>query len=505
MTIEAATATLPGPGPSPPTRWSAWVYSVAAATVAFVVVYGWLIVQMHASYSTQAFDFGIFDQGLWLLSRFEDPFVTLRGLHLFGDHASLVMIPLAPLFWMWDDPHALLLFTVAALGAGGPIVYATARRLELPAPIAAALAGGFLLYPAITWATWWNFHPEMLAIPMLLGSFLLTTQRRPQLAAALLLATLLVKEDAALVVVPMALWLGCTKMWSLRQALLVAAGGVAFFVLNVAVILPSFTPTGELVYLQRYGRFGQTLPKVIVELITNPGLTLSVLFSGRSLGYLAKMLLPLPTCLLRPSFLLVGAPVTAANLLSGQLGQQDIKFHYSAYLTAIVAIAAVLGAVRLNRLLVGSRGPGRRPITVAGVAVGVAVVALAANVAWSPSPIGAERDQWFRPDAFDEQRSARLAVIPDDAVVSVDPFLAPHFAHRERVYMFPNPFEALAWGVEGVPPLPDPDAVEWVALRPVAYPPTDEHHAVIERLRDSDEFDVVVDDGDLLILRRVES
>ena len=87
--------------------------------------------------------------------------------------------------------------------------------------------------------------------------------------------------------------------------------------------------------------------------------------------------------------------------------------------------------------------------------------------------------------------------------MSVDPFLAPHFAHRERVYMFPNPYAALAWGVEGLPPLPDPDTVEWVALRPVAYPPSDEHHAVVERLRNSDEFDVVVDDGDVLILRRV--
>ena len=263
MTVETTTATEPDPEPdprpNPPARprrparrlwpavrsWSPWAYAVAAATILFVVVYGRLILDMHASYSTQAFDFGIFDQGLWLLSRFDDPFVTLRGLHLFGDHASLIMVALAPLFWVWDDPRALLLFTVAALAAGGPIVYASARRLELPAPVAAALGGGFLLYPALTWATWWNFHPELVAIPMLIGSFLLSTQHRPKPAAALLLATLLVKEDAALVVVPMALWLGLAKTWSLRQALVVAAGGIAFFVLTVTVILPAFTPDGR--------------------------------------------------------------------------------------------------------------------------------------------------------------------------------------------------------------------------------------------------------------------
>jgi uncharacterized membrane protein len=390
---------------------------------------------------------------------------------------------------------------VAALAAGGPLVYATARRLDLRPPIAAALAAGFLLHPALTWATWWNFHPELLAIPLLLGGFLLTTQHRPRLAAATVLATLLVKEDAALVVVPMALWLGLSKMWTRRQAITVAGVGIAFFVLITTVVLPAFTPTGELVYVGRYGRWGDTLPEALVGMITDPGLTLSVLFSARSLGYLARMLLPLPTCLLRPSFLAVGVPVTAANLLSGQLGQQDIKFQYSAYLTAVVAIAAVLGAVRLDRWVAGrlaGGGPGRPTAIVAG---GVLAVAVAANMAWSPSPIGSERWQWIGPDAVDAERAEKLAVIPDDAVVSVDPFLAPHFAHRRKVYMFPNPFSAMAWGTGGLPDLPDPATVEWVAVRPGAYAPGTAEAAMVQRLKASSQFEVVVDDGDVLILR----
>src|SRR5215211_912829 len=33
------------------------------------------------------------DQGVWLLSRFRDSFVTIRGLPLFGDHASWECMP----------------------------------------------------------------------------------------------------------------------------------------------------------------------------------------------------------------------------------------------------------------------------------------------------------------------------------------------------------------------------------------------------------------------------
>jgi uncharacterized membrane protein len=500
VSVEDATVTTPAAGRRP-WRWSPWAIAVLGATVLFVAVYGWLILEEHGSFSTQTFDFGIFDQGLWRLSRLQEPFVTLRGLNLFGDHSSLIMIPLAPLFWVWDDPRALLLFTVIALGAGGPLVYGIARRLELPGTLAAALATGYLLYPAVTWATWWNFHPELLAIPLLLGGFLLAVQKRPAWSAAALLITLLVKEDAALVVVPMALWLGFAGPWSRRLALGVAAAAVTFFVIDVALILPSFTPTGELVYVGRYARFGDTLPEALVGMVAHPMTTLSVLFSGRSLGYLARMLLPLPTCLLRPSFLLVGVPVTVANLLSGQLGQQDIKFQYSAYLTAVVAIGAVLGAARLRSWL-GNRHR-HRAVGVA-LAGGVLAVALAANIAWSPSPIGAERAQWFHPDVFDERRAEELARIPDDAVISVDPFLAPHLAHREHVYMFPNPFLQHAWGSGGLPPSPDPGIIEWVAVRPVAYPASEAGASLLDELRTSPDFEVVVDDGDLLLLRRVE-
>jgi hypothetical protein len=51
---------------------------------------------------------GIFDQGVWLLSPLKDPFVTIRGLPLFGDHASYILVLVAPLYWLWPDPRLLL-------------------------------------------------------------------------------------------------------------------------------------------------------------------------------------------------------------------------------------------------------------------------------------------------------------------------------------------------------------------------------------------------------------
>jgi hypothetical protein len=46
----------------------------------------------------QAFDLGIFQQGVWLLANGYTPFVTVRGWHLFADHFSPILFAFAPLY-----------------------------------------------------------------------------------------------------------------------------------------------------------------------------------------------------------------------------------------------------------------------------------------------------------------------------------------------------------------------------------------------------------------------
>ncbi len=474
------------------------VACVGVATSAFVAVFGRLALRLHRAYATSAFDLGIFDQGLWLLSRFRSPFVTMRGLHLFGDHSSYVMVLLAPLYWLWDDVRALVLLTVVACALGAPLLYAIARRLGVAPPLAAAVSVAYLLYPALNFATWWSFHPEVLAVPLLFGAFLLALQGRSWWFVIASVAVLAVKEDAALVVTPLCTWLAATGTGvSRRVSVTVAVLAVVAFALNVMVALPHFSPTGELIYANRYGRFGDTVAEALVAMVADPGAVVATLGSRRSLGYLAQMLLPLAIGFCRPSFLLVGVPVTLANLLSGQLGQSDIRFHYSAYLTAVASLAAVLGAQRLTRA--GRDKGAMAALAAPGV---VLAMALAANVAWSPSPIGSRDEVWLGPDRLDARRDKLLAMIPDGAAVSADPFVVTHLAHRERAYMFPNPWVADAWGADGEPPRPDPASVDWVVVRPLALPPDHPGTAVLAGLRVSGEFDVVVDSPDVVVLRR---
>jgi predicted membrane protein DUF2079 len=103
--------------------------------VLFVGTFVWLTWLTHARFGTFGFDLGIFDQGVWLLSRIRNPFVTIRGLPLFGDHASYILLLVAPLYWVRADPRLLLLLQIVCLAIPAVSVYLIGTR-RLGSPLA---------------------------------------------------------------------------------------------------------------------------------------------------------------------------------------------------------------------------------------------------------------------------------------------------------------------------------------------------------------------------------
>jgi len=424
---------------------------VGAFTILIGITYAALILLKHTLFGTQVFDLGIFDQGVWLLSRFKTPFVTLRGLNLFADHSSWILVLIAPLYWVWSDVRVLLLLTVLAVTAGGPLVYAIARTEGIRKPLAAALAAAYLLHPAVAWNAWDVFHPEVLAVPLLLAAYLFASRRHLKLAAVALLLTLLVKEDAALVVVPFALYLGWRfKAW--RMSGVVITWSVLLFIFNFEYALPYFSPTGTLMYTSRYGDFGSGLPQIAWNVFTSPGEVLSILAAPTKVAYLAGMILPLFLALLAPELLLVAVPITLANLLSLHAYQSEIQFHYTVYLLAIVALAAIHGAARIDReRLARFLGPS---VVIAGI-VGMLLI--------GPLPTNQPDNPWYGTTSDPAAINQALALIPDDAAVSADWYIGPHVDHRTIVYMYPNPFVRDYWSADAAPG-PPADGAEWVVM-----------------------------------------
>ena len=78
---------------------SVWQTATGSLIALLFVYLAAMSVELHRGLNTSAYDFGLYDQGIWLLSRFENPFVTLMGRNLFGDHTSFILIFLVPLYF----------------------------------------------------------------------------------------------------------------------------------------------------------------------------------------------------------------------------------------------------------------------------------------------------------------------------------------------------------------------------------------------------------------------
>ena len=135
-----------------------------AAILAAAALYAWwfsiVTIDTHRGLGTSAYDLGLYDQGVWLLSRFKAPFVTLMGRNMFGDHASLILILLAPLYWLFPGSETLLVVQSMAIAAGSIPLYLYARR-RLNNDWLAVMAGMcWLLHPAVSGSNFENFHPD---------------------------------------------------------------------------------------------------------------------------------------------------------------------------------------------------------------------------------------------------------------------------------------------------------------------------------------------------------
>ena len=463
--------------------------STISATVVGVFSVGWaglfaaLGLTQLWRFHAHAYDIGIFSQGTWLLSRFKDPFVTIRGLQLFADHSSYILFAVVPIYWVFPTAASLAVLTVLAMAVTAPLVYVVARRAGAN-PLLAAVTGVLVLVqPAVQWQVRDGFHPEVLVVPLVVGAIALLQADRDIWAIAVIAFALTAKEDVGLLIVPLGLAIAY-YMGKRRIGWIVVALGVGAFLLNFLVLLPAWSPTGELLYSYRYEHLGTTPLEIVFGLLTSPTQWWAVLNDGTRMVYVAALIFAMPLAVLAPRWLLIGLPMLAANLFTNHGYQHEIEYHYTAYLIVAVVLGAAFGAAKASQWDHRSM----RAVAVAAAIVG-------ATVTWI---IAGPTNGWAERHDHQTQIRAILEVIPDGESISAWTTLVPPLAEREAVYLFPSPWDLTYYGAEGVKS-PDPSTVDWVFIRSDSYRHFDE---IIDGIFESGEWEVAVDDPPFTLLRR---
>ncbi len=466
---------------------------------AYVGVFGFLTLRQQARFGTFGFDMGIHDQGIWLLSQFREPFVTVRGLNYLGHHLNLICLLLVPAYWLGAGPSFLYLVETVGLAAGAVPVYLLGRDAFGGRWTPLIPAAAYLLYPTLNWINWWHFHPEALAIAPLLFAVWLGRRRRWgwfALACGLALST---KEDIALAVTMLGVILAVVhrradgrRPW--LPGVLTALAGAAWYVGATQYVMPAFNGGGAPFYVQEFfPAFGTSAGEVLVTILTHPGQTWSVLSEAQRLTYYWRLLAPSGLlALVGLPWLLIAGPQVGANALSSLGTTYDARFHYSVVPTAAVFAATVQGLGRLRRW---------RPVL---FRLGLVVLVLATGAthrAWSPSPAGRtfHSGAWAGPNPRHERYRAALAEVPARASLATNYFLVPHATHRPLIYEWPNPWMPGNWGIANRDP-DNPADVDYLVLDLQM----DQEPGLREALVGPDKQFVAVSDGDdVLVARRV--
>jgi uncharacterized membrane protein len=427
----------------------------------YVAVFGSLTWAQQANFGTFGFDMGLYDQGIWLLSRFKDPFLTVRGLGFFEHHVNLITVLFVPAYWLGAGPQFLSLVQTVWLALGAVPLYLLARDRLRSAWLAAAVAACFLLYPSLQWINWWHFHPDALAITPLLFAWWLAnprtgdpSRRRWGWFAAAVVVAMACKEDAALAVAAMGLVLAVRGRR--RAGLLCAAAGAGWFLLATRVVIPAAGGGDGPFYQELFPGFGDSLGEVAWNMVVHPDRLAELATRPDRLAYYWQVLAPVAFLpLAAPLVLLIGAPQTLINVTSGHALTHDFRYHY----TAIVLAAVFLATVEA----IGWAG--RTPTVRRGLVTVLVAASLAANLTWSPSPLSRLYDNgiWARAEPRHATVRAALRLVPADAGVSAGYNLVPHLTHRVYAYEFPNPWRVTNWGAHGENP-PDPATVDYLVV-----------------------------------------
>lgn len=457
---------------------------VAAGTVAYALAFAFVTVTRHYTFLTHALDLGYYVQLVWNLAGGRGPRVSLPEMHAWGDHLSPIMYALVPAFWLAPGATTLLVVQSAALAAGAPAVFLLARRRLEDERLAALFALLYLLNPSLHGMNVRDFHAAALAVPLLLWAFVAAEARRGLVFAGLIVLTLGTREDAALAVMGVGIWLALGQgRW--RAGAATAAGAFAVLYVDLRWIIPAFR--GEpYSHLGRYAGLGRSLVEIAAGMVLHP---LRVLLRVATLSravYVLAMLAPLGLLPLLGGGALAGAlPALAQNLLSSD----PVLFHhrtpYQAFVLPFLVLAAITGYARLQVA---------RPGAPARAALALAVMASLVLSSRTVNQFAVYR--WW-PVPSDGAAYRVLARVPAEAAVSAQDPYVPHLALRSRVFVFPV-------GIE---------VSDHVLLNTASYPWRNLPGVTMARTGDSVEivagsggpayrYATVAEDGPHLLLRR---
>lgn len=400
-------------------------FLVVALFLLFTTLYSLLSVVRHNHFQSQGIDFTIYDQSLWLWSKFEKPYSTVTFNLDLTDRFRPIMIPLSALYWFGDDERVLLIFQAIILSAGVFPVWLVARR-KLHWLLALVVAFLYVDFIGIQATAVSDFH-EMAILPLFLGwLFYFLSRGMWRSYFVTLVLCLSVREHVGFLLTTLGIYV-FVAFKNLKVALFTSFISLAWSIAAIAVIMPMLGQNYYASFVAKDDTLGQAIlsylknPLFAVENFFTPFEKVKTLFwSFFSFGLLPLSYLPLAPAILfqfASRFLDLQHPI-----------RWTLFFHYSAELAVILAMATINGARTILDKL---------PRAATILAIFLLATHLGANLILDVPLKNLLKPQFWRQQPWMDNTRLVLAMVPANASVQTQNNLMPHLSHRREIYILP--------------------------------------------------------------------
>lgn len=488
---------------------------VLGVTAGMAGIYCLLSLTLQHNLGTSSYDLVIFDQAVRSYAHLKPGISIIKGDHngfgpdfsVLGDHFSPIIAILAPFYWLYNGPQTLLVAQAVLFALAVPPLWAYTRRAfggEGGGRTAVAAAYFVSVAYALSWplvmAASFDFHEVAFAPVLTAVAFERLQAGRWRTALIALGLLLLVKEDMGLFVAGIGLFLIVQDLL-MRQAtvprqrllgLILVVAGVIATVVSVYVLIPAFGGRSD--YYWGYGELGSNASRAAAHIVTHPIGALHILVTpGVKVDTYLWLLAPfLFLSLLSPAVLPV-VPLILERMLNVKFPiWWGLSEQYNAYLVVALIVAAVDGALRLDRWIRRARqqqnGGAVPPRVALGCVAAMAVIAVALVPHFQLGSIFTP--QFYHRTPRQAAGAEAAAAVPSGVTVEAMDEVGPQLTSRDTV---------LLWDGDGTSPLYPPWVVASVRWREFTFSSITEQVQRV-RLLERHGYRVIFDHGGYLVL-----
>ena len=389
-------------------------------------------------------DLGFYQQGLWALwHRGPGAYSSMTGEPVIADTASFVLWLLAP-FYHFLGTRFLLVLQSFSLGLGYWWIQQIGHDLEVSSAQSRLVGLVYLLFPALLAANLYDFHPDVLAVPLLFAAVHYALKERWLAYAVAVFLALTVKDMVAVAVVG----LGISLVWgSARRVQMIGAAtivaGLAWLFATTAYLIPLLAGHPMSQWSAYYGQYGATPIQGVKTLLSHPWRFFGWAMAKRPWEYLVWIFGPLLGIVglgvrkvgREARWIIAGLVVLEINCLSRFPAQTSPFDQYSLFALPSLFVSGLVGIRASSTWAATMKGPkGRFSRMMAMVESRRLAVALSISgifllvMAWH-----LHDTTWHGTPPNQPQLRYAASLIPRSSPVVAQNFLVPHTANRADV------------------------------------------------------------------------